>query len=204
MAPGRKPHVRPIRPRLSCAGRGPGLSHTTISHAAASHVLEPRPVLSTHLQLPGSRCPCIPRRRRLYAWSAVISLLSCLPKSLLQNCLRRHNLQFTISRSVMASLEPPIPANVARVVEMPLVTGDLAEEQGFTDWEGKAGDCVKWRRIVGLLLLFLTVFLWTVSNFLASVRRPIMLLAYLGLTDFDVHRRSSQITRSANPTLSHT
>jgi len=84
----------------------------------------------------------------------------------------------------MASLEPPIPANAARVVEMPLVNVDPAEEQGFTGWKGKAGDWNKWRRIVGLLLLFLTVFLWTVSNFLASVRRSIMGTAYLSLTDF--------------------
>ena len=74
----------------------------------------------------------------------------------------------------MAGLEPPIPANAARVVEMPLVDGDPAEEQGFTSWKGKAGDWVKWRRIVGLLLLFVTVFLWTVSNFLASVRHSTM------------------------------
>lgn len=78
----------------------------------------------------------------------------------------------------MAGLEPPVPANAARVVEMPLVDGDPAEEQGFTSWKGKAGDWVKWRRIVGLLLLFLTVFLWTVSNFLASVRRPIMVTGW--------------------------
>lgn len=83
----------------------------------------------------------------------------------------------------MASLEPPIPVNAARVVEMPLVNGDPAEEQGFTGWKGKAGDWNKWRRIVGLLLLFLTVFLWTVSNFLASVRRS-RLLQYSTLTDF--------------------
>ena len=72
----------------------------------------------------------------------------------------------------MASLEPPIPANVARVVEMPMIDGDPAEEQGFMGWKGK--QWAKWRRIVGLLLLFLTVFLWTVSNFLASVRHPTM------------------------------
>lgn len=28
----------------------------------------------------------------------------------------------------------------------------------------------KWRRVVGLLLLFTTVILWTASNFMASVR----------------------------------
>lgn len=30
----------------------------------------------------------------------------------------------------------------------------------------------KWRRVVGLLLLFTTVVLWTASNFMASVRLP--------------------------------
>jgi hypothetical protein len=31
-------------------------------------------------------------------------------------------------------------------------------------------DLGKWRRVVGLLLLALTIFLWTATNFLASVR----------------------------------
>ena len=104
----------------------------------------------------------------------------------------------------MASLEPPIPANAAPVIELPFVNHDLAEEQSFMGWKGKAGDWAKWRRIVGLLLLFLTVFLWTVSNFLASVRRPSDDSAYLTGTDGESHRRSSQTIRSANPTSSHT
>jgi hypothetical protein len=86
----------------------------------------------------------------------------------------------------MASLEPPIPANMARVVEMPpLIDGDLAEEQGFMGWKGKDGQWAKWRRIVGLLLLFLTVFLWTVSNFLASVRRSSKDTTHLTCADCD-------------------
>ena len=89
-------------------------------------------------------------------------------------------------------------------MEMPLIDGDLVEEQDFMGWKGKAGDWAKWRRIVGLLLLFLTVFLWTVSNFLASVRRPFEDIAYLTLTDYDVHSRSSRTTHSANPTSSPT
>jgi hypothetical protein len=106
----------------------------------------------------------------------------------------------------MASLEPPIPANMARVVEMPLIDGDAAEEQGFMGWKGKDGQWAKWRRIVGLLLLFLTVFLWTVSNFLASVRCPTFEedIVYLTCADCDIHRRSSRTTRSANPTSSPT
>ena len=72
----------------------------------------------------------------------------------------------------MASLEPPIPANAAYVFETPVTHVDSAQEQGFLGWTGKAGQWAKWRRLVGILLLFLTVFLWTVSNFLASVRRP--------------------------------
>jgi hypothetical protein len=71
----------------------------------------------------------------------------------------------------MASLEPPIPANAAYVFETPLLPIDSTQEHGFLGWKGKAGDWAKWRRLVGILLLFLTVFLWTVSNFLASVRR---------------------------------
>lgn len=67
----------------------------------------------------------------------------------------------------MASLEPPIPANAAYVFETPLVQVDSMQEQEMLGWKGKSW--AKWRRPVGLLLLFLTVFLWTVSNFLASV-----------------------------------
>jgi hypothetical protein len=104
----------------------------------------------------------------------------------------------------MASLEPPIPANAARVIEMPLIDGDLVEEQGFMGWKGKAGDWAKWRRIVGLLLLFLTVFLWTVSNFLASVRRPHEDTVCLTRADCDMHRRSSRTIHSANLTSSPT
>lgn len=101
----------------------------------------------------------------------------------------------------MASLEPPVPANAARVIEMPLIDDDLVEEQDFMGWKGKAGDWARWRRIVGLLLLFLTVFLWTVSNFLASVRRPHEDTAHLTRADRDMHRRSSQTIHSANHTL---
>jgi hypothetical protein len=71
----------------------------------------------------------------------------------------------------MASLEPPVPVNAAYVFEAPLVPIDSAQEQGFLGWNGKAATWAKWRRFVGILLLFLTVFLWTVSNFLASVRQ---------------------------------
>jgi hypothetical protein len=73
----------------------------------------------------------------------------------------------------MASLEPPIPANAAPVFESSL--GHIApthQEQDTHGWNVKASSWVKWRRSVGLLLLFVTVFLWTVSNFLASVRDP--------------------------------
>lgn len=72
----------------------------------------------------------------------------------------------------MASLEPPIPASAAYEFQTPLVPVDSAQEQSFLGWKGKAGSWAKWRRLVGILLLFLTVFLWTVSNFLASVRQP--------------------------------
>ena len=38
--------------------------------------------------------------------------------------------------------------------------------------EGKKPPKSKWRHAVGILLLLATVFLWTASNFLASVRVP--------------------------------
>jgi hypothetical protein len=74
---------------------------------------------------------------------------------------------------IMASLEPPIPASAAHVFENPLgnSTTSTTQEQDIPgSWNVKASSWAKWRRSVGLLLLFVTVFLWTVSNFLASVR----------------------------------
>jgi hypothetical protein len=41
----------------------------------------------------------------------------------------------------------------------------------------------KWRRIVGLLLLFTTVVLWTASNFMASVRALFTISACFAHTD---------------------
>lgn len=71
----------------------------------------------------------------------------------------------------MASLEPPIPAGAAHAFDNILDhTIPTTQEQGTRGWGVKAASWAKWRRSVGLLLLFLTVFLWTVSNFLASVR----------------------------------
>ena len=71
----------------------------------------------------------------------------------------------------MASLEPPIPASAAHVFENPLGNAtSTTQEQDTPGWNVKASSWAKWRRSVGLLLLFVTVFLWTVSNFLASVR----------------------------------
>lgn len=90
----------------------------------------------------------------------------------------------------MASLEPPIPATAARRFD-----GSLDDEAGLRDeerglaarWNARANHgggggawakwWIKWRRFVGLLLLFLTVFLWTVSNFLASVSAALRALS---------------------------
>jgi hypothetical protein len=99
--------------------------------------------------------------------------------------LHTEDLRFITSERVMASLEPPIPANAAYVFETPSTHVDSTQEQGFLGWKGKAGQWAKWRRLVGILLLFLTVFLWTVSNFLASVRRICMAFARSIGTDDD-------------------
>ncbi len=69
----------------------------------------------------------------------------------------------------MASLEPPVPTSAAYVLETPQDRVDSFEERGILGWNKKYGSWTRWRRAVGLLLLFMTVFLWTVSNFLASV-----------------------------------
>lgn len=44
-----------------------------------------------------------------------------------------------------------------------------AEDTHSKSWVGRLG---RWRRPFGLILLFVTVLLWTASNFLASVRLP--------------------------------
>lgn len=73
----------------------------------------------------------------------------------------------------MASLEPPIPGSVGDRFEASELSerstmGDGASVKGSSA-NGFLGRLGRYRRAVGLLLLFLTVFLWTASNFLASV-----------------------------------
>jgi len=73
----------------------------------------------------------------------------------------------------MASLEPPVPGSVADRFE----ASELSERSTVGDGASARGSSAngflsrlgRYRRAVGLLLLFLTVFLWTASNFLASV-----------------------------------
>lgn len=75
----------------------------------------------------------------------------------------------------MASLEPPVPGSVADRFEASELSerstvGDGASVRGSgKSANGFLGKLGRWRRAVGLLLLFCTVFLWTASNFLASV-----------------------------------
>ena len=77
----------------------------------------------------------------------------------------------------MAGLEPPVPATALQGFQVP-ATADThasistavnesrpASYKGANGFLGRLGE---WRRPVGLLLLFVTVFLWTASNFLAS------------------------------------
>lgn len=74
----------------------------------------------------------------------------------------------------MASLEPPVPGSVADRFEASELSerstvGDGASVRGSgKSANGFLGKLGRWRRAVGLLLLFCTVFLWTASNFLAS------------------------------------
>jgi hypothetical protein len=106
----------------------------------------------------------------------------------------------------MASLEPPIPASAAPVFESSLGHIAPTQEQDAHGWNVKASRWAKWRRSVGLLLLFVTVFLWTVSNFLASVRKSPNPLRHI-LRDERLiicSRRSSRTTPTANRTSSPT
>ena len=63
--------------------------------------------------------------------------------------------------SAMASLEPPVPANA--------VDTFAAQPESIASGKEPSGRFGRWRRTVGLLMLALVVFLWTASNFLASV-----------------------------------
>ncbi|TKA78685.1 hypothetical protein B0A55_04497 [Friedmanniomyces simplex] len=66
----------------------------------------------------------------------------------------------------MSSLEPPVPAATADEFA---TTGDHSGSRASMPTVAAASKrWQSWRRVVGLLLLGLTVFLWTASNFLAS------------------------------------
>ena len=74
----------------------------------------------------------------------------------------------------MSSLEPPVPAAAAGgfgATELGLGNDDTDDLRKYSisqkGWLGRLG---KWRKVVGLVLLALVVFLWTATNFLASVR----------------------------------
>jgi hypothetical protein len=72
----------------------------------------------------------------------------------------------------MASLEPPIPVNVAehfddRGSAVDTEVGSVKSKKSTFGRFSKAG-----KRTVGLVMLAIVVFLWTASNFLASVSTP--------------------------------
>jgi len=114
---------------------------------------------------------CIPSRHDDRLRIATRTSLEFLPESS-RFCSHGHLRSISTAKhgSIMASLEPPIPANAAHVFESPLDRVASTQEQDTPSWNAKGSSWAKWRRSVGLLLLFVTVFLWTVSNFLASVR----------------------------------
>ncbi|KAK5162226.1 hypothetical protein LTS14_000572 [Recurvomyces mirabilis] len=71
----------------------------------------------------------------------------------------------------MASLEPPTPPVAVASAAEGLGLGSSAAPGGRSSTAStaiKSKRWMKWRRAVGLLLLAITVFLWTASNFLAS------------------------------------
>lgn len=107
----------------------------------------------------------------------------------------------------MASLEPPVPAIVADNFggssAMDTESGtDGMKKKGFARF-GKAG-----KRTVGLLMLAIVVFLWTASNFLASVSGPARKMRrdqMDGRLTRSVYRRTSwPTTRTASPSSSPT
>lgn len=67
----------------------------------------------------------------------------------------------------MASLEPPVPSLVADNFDGADRERGTEEEHG--GWSGKGRFSKAGKRTVGLLMLAVVVFLWTASNFLASV-----------------------------------
>ena len=74
----------------------------------------------------------------------------------------------------MSGLEPPVPGTAAAGFATDGVNGTGgAKPSSRASTVGPSKSWAKWRRAVGLLLLALTVVLWTASNFLASVRRMV-------------------------------
>lgn len=107
----------------------------------------------------------------------------------------------------MASLEPPIPSNVAGNFDGAMAEAPADHREGWS-MKGRFGKAGK--RTVGLLMLAIVVFLWTASNFLASVSFPIQSDAGLdlrpvqGLTTIMQRRTSWPTTSTASPSSSRT
>ncbi|KAK4541011.1 hypothetical protein LTR36_008380 [Oleoguttula mirabilis] len=69
----------------------------------------------------------------------------------------------------MSSFEPPVPAAAAHGFAADGASGTASERPpSLESTAGASKRWTKWRRVVGLLLLAVTVILWTASNFLAS------------------------------------
>ncbi|KAK5117756.1 hypothetical protein LTR85_008731 [Meristemomyces frigidus] len=67
----------------------------------------------------------------------------------------------------MSGLEPPVPAAAANGF-VDGINGTSERPPSLASSAGASKRWTRWRRAVGLLLLAVTVFLWTASNFLAS------------------------------------
>lgn len=69
----------------------------------------------------------------------------------------------------MSRLEPALPATAADRFDTGSFAGGVSGNMSGEDGGNITSRLGKWRRVVGLLLLAVTIFLWTATNFLASV-----------------------------------
>lgn len=69
----------------------------------------------------------------------------------------------------MSRMESAVPAAAAELFDAPMAAGDSAERAPGSMAGNMTAKLGSLRRVVGLVLLGVTIFLWTATNFLASV-----------------------------------
>lgn len=108
-----------------------------------------------HLELPNT-------------WQQQFGILKAETASLLIRWSKHTHHNSRVNEHTMSGLEPPIPAIAVESFATDGAASGRPASPASTVVLTKSW--TRWRRFVGLLLLAVTVVLWTASNFLASVR----------------------------------